>query len=1051
MNRLIAFFVEKKIFVDLLSVFVLVVGLVSMALIQREVFPNVTFDVVTITTIVPGSSAEEVEKLVTNPIEQDLQEVDGIKKLTSKSVEGRSIIVCQLDPDQTDEVKGKQDIQDVVDRASLPEAAQDPLVVSIKSTQTPIIQVSLGGDVSDLELRKISRELEKKIEAVPGVARIVHTNLRDKEVHVEADPAKLQKYRLSLDDLIRSLSGQNQTISAGVIEISEANPGGGERIVRTVGEFKSLEEVKNTVIRANETARSIRVGDVANVLYALERTAVNNRTNGVPSQGLTVLKKAKADAITVVDSVKKLVEEHLPKMGTGLSVAYVNDFSSYIRRRLGVLSGNLMLGLFLVLLILGFTMRFSIAFIVALGIPFSFLATMIVFYNQGYSLNLISLIGLIIVSGMLVDDAIVVTDNAVRLMEEGKDPKTAAIEGTQQIWPAVSASVLTTIVAFLPLMFMSGIFGKFVREIPLGVIFALLFSLGEAFFILPAHIASWVKVKKEQPRDRDKPANTALTKLSKFWEQRLLPIYTRTMKTMVIHRYLTAAGAIVVFISSLALAKFGMQFVLFPADGAENFFIRFEAPSGTSLEQMNKYVVPLEKIVAQLPKEILKDYVTNVGIQQNDPNDAATRRGTEFGQISVYLQPPEIRSASLAQVMDMLREPVKQIPNLTRVTFEQLNQGPPVGKPISLSVRSEEYVDILPAVKILKETLATIAGVTDIQDSYLLGKQELVVKVNGAEAAAAGLSVASIGISVRAAFEGIEATSIRELDEEVQVRVSLPRSAREQESTLRELKIPNPQGQLIPLMSVAKIERGQNLSVYEHEMNRREVKVTAGVDVNTTSALAVNSKLKQLLPELSKGFPKVQVAFGGEDQDTSESMASLGRAFGIAFLAIFLILVFTFGNLLQPLLVVTTIPLGITSVIFAFFVHGRPLSFMGMMGIVALAGVIVNNAIILVDFVNQARSEGTDKLQSILDAAHKRLRPILLTTLTTVVGLMPTAYGIGGTDPFVVPIALALGWGLLFGSVLSTLVFPAGIAILDDIEALQKRLGERVASYRATR
>ncbi len=389
--------------------------------------------------------------------------------------------------------------------------------------------------------------------------------------------------------------------------------------------------------------------------------------------------------------------------------------------------------------------------------------------------------------------------------------------------------------------------------------------------------------------------------------------------------------------------------------------------------------------------------------------------------------------------------------NLPRVTFEQLNQGPPVGKPISLSVRSEEYVDILPAVKILKETLATIAGVTDIQDSYLLGKQELVVKVNGAEAAAAGLSVASIGISVRAAFEGIEATSIRELDEEVQVRVSLPRSAREQESTLRELKIPNPQGQLIPLMSVAKIERGQNLSVYEHEMNRREVKVTAGVDVNTTSALAVNSKLKQLLPELSKGFPKVQVAFGGEDQDTSESMASLGRAFGIAFLAIFLILVFTFGNLLQPLLVVTTIPLGITSVIFAFFVHGRPLSFMGMMGIVALAGVIVNNAIILVDFVNQARSEGTDKLQSILDAAHKRLRPILLTTLTTVVGLMPTAYGIGGTDPFVVPIALALGWGLLFGSVLSTLVFPAGIAILDDIEALQKRLGERVASYRATR
>jgi len=696
-------------------------------------------------------------------------------------------------------------------------------------------------------------------------------------------------------------------------------------------------------------------------------------------------------------------------------------------------------------------MRFRIAFIVSLGIPFSFLATMIVFYNQSYSLNLISLIGLIIVSGMLVDDAIVVTDNAVRLMEEGKDPKTAAIEGTQQIWPAVTASVLTTIVAFLPLMFMSGIFGKFVREIPLGVIFALLFSLGESFFVLPAHIASWVKIKTNKPRDQQATAKTTLTKLGKLWEHRILPIYTRTIRTMVVHRYLTAAGAIAIFVSSLFLAIYGMQFVLFPSDGAENFFVRFEAPSGTSLEQMNEFVLPLEKVIADLPKDILKDYVTNIGIQQNDPNDAATRRGTEFGQISVYLQPPEIRSANLQEVMNMLREPSKNIPHLTHITFEQLNQGPPVGKPISLSVRSEEYADILPAVKILKDTLKGFSGVTDIQDSYLLGKEELVVKVNGAEAAAAGLSVGSIGISVRAAFEGIEATSIRELDEEVQVRVSLPRAAREEEQTLRNLKIPNSQGQLIPLMSVARIDRDQKLSVYEHEMNRREVKVTAGVDLQVTSAVAVNAKLKNLLPELNKQFPKVQVAFGGEDQDTAESMASLGRAFGIAFLAIFLILVFTFGNLLQPLLVVTTIPLGITAVIFAFFVHGRPLSFMGMMGIVALAGVIVNNAIILVDFVNQARNEGVDKIQSILDAAHKRLRPIMLTTLTTVVGLMPTAYGIGGTDPFVVPIALALGWGLLFGSLLSTLVFPAGIAILDDVEDFQKWCVQKLRGTRAAR
>jgi multidrug efflux pump subunit AcrB len=1045
MNKLIAFFVDKGVFVNLLSVAVLVVGLGSLVLTRREVFPNVTFEIITVVTIVPGASAEEVEKLVTNPIEQDLQEVDGIKKLTSKSIEGRSLVIAQLDPDQTTEAKGKQDIQDVVDRVTLPTSAQEPLVQSIKSSQTPIIQVSAGGDIPELELRAMGRELEKRIEQIPGVARVVYTGLRDKEIHVEADPEKLKKYRLSLDDIIRALNGQNRTISAGTLEVNIKDVAGSEKIVRTVGEFTDLKDVENTIVRANEAARSISVSDVAKVYFSLERTQAENRTNGLPSLGLTVLKKETADAINVVAEVKRVVSTAKLQLDPRLQIAYINDFSSLIERRLGVLSGNLLLGLFLVIVILTVTMKFRVALLVGLGIPFSFLATMVVFYNQGYSLNLISLIGLIIVSGMLVDDAIVVTDNAVRLMEEGEEPYTAAKKATQQIWPSVTASVLTTVVAFLPMMFMSGIFGKFVRQIPLGVIFALLFSLLEAFFILPSHIATWVRIPKRSPKDQPRNARRVFRFLDGMWENRILPKYLGAVRFLVDHRYWASFGAVLLFVSAVLVARFGMRFVLFPPDGAEIFFVRFEAPPGTSLMRMIELSKPAEKVVAELPKDILKDFVTNVGLHQDDPNDVETRRGPEYAQIVIYLQPPEIRSATLDQVIERLRGPMSQVPGISRVTFDQMAGGPPVGKPVSLSVRSEEYSDILPAVKALKELMKSIPGVTDINDSYLLGKKELVVRVNGPEAASAGLSVASIGVSIRAAFEGIEATSVRQLDEELVVRVLLPREAREKETTLREFLLPNAQGQLIPLKSVARIEEAQNLSVYEHDKNRREVRVTAEVDLTKSSAVEANRKLKKLLPEVNIKYPKVEIAFGGEDADTVESMMSLARAFVVAGLAIFLILVFTFHNLLQPLLVMLTIPLGITAVIFTFLVHGRPLSFMGMLGIIALAGVIVNNAIILVDFVNQARLEGASDRDSIIDSAHKRLRPIMLTTLTTVVGLLPTAYGIGGTDPFVIPIALGLGWGLLFGSLLSIFIFPAGIAILDDLSEVQKWLARRLS------
>jgi multidrug efflux pump subunit AcrB len=1052
MNALIAYFARQHLFGNLLTVFVLIVGGASVLLIQREVFPNVSFDVISVNTIFPAASPEEVEKLITNPIEQDLQEVDGIKKLRSTSVEGRSYIIAQLDPDQTTEAKGKSDIQDIIDRWERPEGVDNPIVTSIESKQQPIIEVSIAADINELDLRTTAKWLERELESVHGVAKVVHRGLRDREIRVEINPRKLAQYRIAIDDVVSALKRQNVSIPAGTLEIAPRPglPHGAKKIVRTIGEFKNPQDVLDTVIRANDLGSPLRVKDVATAFYKLEKADLINRTNALPSLSLTVLKKEKADAIKVVDDVKAKMAALAPRLEREkIQVSFINDFSMYIRRRVSILTSNLFVGLILVFGMLALVLQVRVAALVSLGIPFSFLGAMIIFNSMGYTINLISMLGLIIVCGMLVDDAVVVTDNAVRLTEKGMDPEEAAIKGTQQIWPAVTASVLTTIVAFLPMLFMSGIFGKFVRQIPLGVISALLMSLFEAFFILPQHYATFVgaavkakvasrKAQKEAPETAPR-IDRVLDGISGYF----IPRYEKWLATSIRWRYGIAAFATVLFFGSLLLATKGMRFVLFPPDGVEVFFVRVQTPSGGGLETTLDIVRPIEKVVASLPRLEMDDFVTTVGVQQQDANDPNTKRGSEYAQIAVYLTPETSRDRTAAEIIEDLRNKLGKPVGVERLTFDRVNPGPPVGKAISIGVRAKEYSEILPAVAALKKKMATLNGVTDITDSYVAGKDELQVIVNKSEAAAAGLSAAQIGNTVRGAFDGIVASTIQELDDEVDIRVAFPDQHRSGEETLSQILIPNTLGNLVPLDRVAGVRQGKGLSAYEHEANQREVRVTADVDLRVTSATEANNAIRVLASELEKEYPGARFYFGGEDEDTAESLRSLFRAFAVAAFGIFMILVLTFKQLLQPVLVLLTIPMGIIAVIWTFFLHGLPLSFMGMLGIVALAGVIVNNAIVFVDFVNQARAEGVGLNESILQAARMRVRPIVLTTVTTVAGLLPTAYGIGGLDKFVVPIAMSLGWGLLLGSLMVALLFPSAIAILDDFNALLARVFRR--------
>jgi len=1045
MNKLIELFAKKGVFADLMTIGIIFIGVITAYNIQKEAFPNVDYDIISVGTNYPGASPDEVEKLVTNPIERALKEVDGIKKLESVSIEGRSSIIVWLDPNQTTEEEAKIDIQDSIDAiTNLPEDADDSIITAASSKNTPVIQLDVASNGLDpFELRKTAKDLKRKLEKLPGVARITEIGVQDIEIRVEADLDKLTQYRISLDELIRALHGQNISIPGGRIDKLTEDSTYKEVIIRTIGEFSNAEDVSKTVIRANDLGDTVRIEDVAKVSNALQDPSIISRTDLKDSISLTVIKKQKADAIEVVSALNKLIDEIQPNLSDKVTLSVSNDRSYFIKRRLKILTNNLYFGLGLILIILTLVLPFRVALLVAVGIPFAFFGTIFFFNMMDISLNLLTLIGLIIVVGMLVDDAIVVTENAVRLMEEGLSPKEAAIKGTQQVWLPVLASVLTTVFAFGALMFMSGIFGKFVRWIPLGVILALMMSLIECYFVLPHHIHRWIRVEKpnDANKNKRKPAISRFLSFTRnFWDDTVAPRYVVLLKLILRRRYLVILGTGVLFVGTVtALFNGYPRFKLFPQDAVEILVVNAEAPLGTRIEDTAEMLKPIELSAMKLNKEELEHVVTKVGIQQLEPNDPNSRRGSEYGQVIIFLTPEPDRDRTAIEIEQFLKDTVSKPPGLKKLIFSRVNPGPPVGKPISVGLRAKKYEDILPAVNKIKSLLAEQPGVTDIKDSYTLGKEEIRVIVNKVEAAAAGLTASSIGTTVRAAYEGVVATTIQELDEEIDVRVSLPDTQKKELQNLSRLVVPNSMGNLIPLSRVATFEKTQGVSFLEHEGNERQVRVTGEIDESKNTSLAVNNLIREKIPELKKEFPEVDYHFGGEDADTQESLDTLKTAFLLAAFAIAMVLVLTFGNLIQPILVMLTIPLGFMAVVWTFVLHNKDLSFMAMFGVIALAGVVVNNAIVYVVFANELRQSGVGKIDSIVEAGRLRLRPIFLTSLTTSLGILPTAYGIGGLDKFVVPIALALGWGMAFGAILTVIVFPACLAASDDLAQLIRK------------
>jgi len=1020
--NLTKFLIRNKFTFNLLAVFIILAGLVALFRIPRDVWPPVNFDIVSIRTPYAGATAEQIEKLITYPLEKELKEVDDIKEMNSISAEGYSLLLLVLEPDAKNKDRIVNEIQRAVDRVEdFPDDLKDkPVVRELKSDHEPIMEIALSGPTDQLVLQDWAKKLEDKLLDIPEVTSVLKRGYYEKQFHVLVDPEKVLAAHVSLVEVARALEKQNINRPGG--SLYDAH---GEWLVRTTGEFKNAEEIKKVVIRSNDQGHHLTVGDVAAVNFAHEKPVIY-----YPAVILQPVKKKETDIFVLKEKIQKTLDE-MKEMGPSeLHFSLINDFSYYVERRLNVLRWNGIIGFILVMipLFLFFSPRMALGTLI--GMPTAFLATIAVMQYFGITINLLSMFGLIMVIGMLVDEDIVIAENIHRLLKEGKSYWEATVYGTQEVTKAVIATVLTTITAFLPLLMMTGIMGKFVRQIPIVVIITLIASLIEALIILPVHIYTFNQNKKSLASDHFH---------DKYFGPHVIDRFGQWIRFLVAHRYKTLLGTFVFTSLVGILWFFKIHFVLFPSGGIEQFFVRAKMPTGTSLEIMADKMKEVEALVATLPKDELDHMLTEVGISQNDPNDPFTKRSSNVAQIAVFLTPESKRDREAREIIESLRVSVNKIKGFEELSFDDVNPGPPVGKPVAVRLKGENWEELEAYAEKVKTVLRDLPGISDVVDDFDPGKNEKRLTVNRDKVAQSGLTLDEVATSVRLSFDGLIATTIKEGDEDIDVLVRYPEAMEHDPKTLEKIFIPNKMDNLVPLMNVMKVEEARGVEVIRHFDRRRTLTVSAELDQKLSSSSKITKTLQKKMKNDIKNNHDVTVHFGGEYEETGESLKSFYQAFGLALLLTFIILAATVTDPIAPFIILATIIFGLVGVGLGFLIQGEPLSFLALLGLVGMSGIVVDVGLLIVDFIHKKRDEGLNPYEAIIEGTKSRLRPIVLTNLTTLLGIIPASIGLGGRDPFIQPMAMALNWGIGFGSLASLFFMPVAMAIAQDFRERRKK------------
>ncbi len=1046
--------VNNPVLANLLMIIIIAFGMYAWINLPRELTPEIALQTATVTTLYPGASPEEVEKLVSAPIEDAIEEnVSKINLLLSNSSEGRSVITIDFEEMSDREFdKELENLRTAVEQVNeLPEEIlEDPQVVELDvSSGFPMLTIVVGGDISESQMRDIAENLKDEVLDIKNIASVQIAGLRDREIWIEVDPNRLKAYQLPIAAVINALGASNLNLPAGTMELGDT-----EFMVRTMGEFANPDIIGDTIIAVQPTGTPLRLRDVATVSDTYEEARTLARINGKPSISLSVQKKTEGNTIALVAQLRKLVAKRQADLPDGAELTPVNDYSVILKERLGILETNAIFGLILVVFMLLLFIGWRNALFAALGIPVAFMATFWFMSIAGYSLSGVSLFGLILVVGIVVDDAIVVIENIYRHIEAGAPPKVAAIRGAQEVgWPVVAASI-TTICAFGPLMFMSGTAGQFMRIVPIMAILVLIASLFEVFVILPAHVAEWGKPRSQRTgrsrldnlRTRSASTFSLMVLITGFFSwfitffDFIQSRYVKVLKLTIRHRYAFVGSVLWIGLFACVGAFFVLDKELFPGEDFPQFYVKAEMPPSYGMQETTAVMAQIEEAAKTLPSSEVAAIVSNIGI--HTPTSGLTEGvtyGSNFGEVIIELTPKQERTRGVDEIMAAMRKETLNISGIEELNYITQQGGPPQGQDVEVKVKGDRFDKLTELTDMLKTELAGIDGVYDIRDDFRTGKSELRIYLKPEKAHQYGLTTFQIAQTVRIAIEGAKATTYREADEAIDVVVKYEEDSLKNIVELNNLLIATPTGAIVPLKDVADITEETGYADIRRFDGERAITVYASVDREKTTPFEVNQALMGAFANVEALYPGYKLDFRGVFDEIRESFTDLWKLFIVGLLLIYVVLGAQFKSFLQPIIIMFAVPFGMIGAMVGLLLSNATLSMVAMFGIVALSGIVVNDSIVLIDFINKYRERGYNKWYAILKGGSIRLRPIILTSLTTIFGLIPMAIGLGGKSPIWMPMAYTIIFGLAFATTMTLFVMPALYAITTDLRGLVLR------------
>ncbi|MFK8022275.1 MAG: efflux RND transporter permease subunit [Pseudomonadales bacterium] len=1017
MRAVVEFFLKRHLLVNVIAGSMVIFGLLSATSLQREFIPSFDVPIVFVTATLPGASARDIETKVTIPIEDALDDVEGIVESSTLISDSVSFTTIEFfnDFDSTEIRAGVVDIRNAIDAITdfPPEMDDEPIVNHLNPARDVVIEIALSGRLAELDTT--ADLLKTRLERLSRVSIVRTLGLQDTEVRIFIDPNKALAHGITLNDVISAIQRRNVSSTGGTLESNSD-----QRQVVMWSRYEKPQNVGDTILKFGAQGGELRVKDIARVESGREDTDLLVRNDGQRGITLLVHKRATADIIDVVEDVRKALKPF--KIPEGVSLTLGNDESFVVSNRLSLMATNGLMGAVLVMCVLLFFVRLQPAIWILLGIPVVFLGALALFGQTSMTLNMMSLTAFVIVLGMIVDDAVVVSERIAFKQSQGLSSHDAALEGTMEMMPAVIAAALTTILAFAPMIAMGGIPGKMIWQLPAVVVIALLISVIESFFILPAHMSTI-------------RAGSTLTK--RAFVVTLEKLYRHALRVLLLNRLIVVAGALLAFLVIMLFIRPQVPFILFPQDDATMVFVKLSAPLGTPLEQTEAYVVDIEKQVKAITAADLELVTSRVGHQNSDSKDKTIGDAGNEALVIAQMKQSNRQHTNAVWIQKLHAE--LRLPVGLKMVIQSDYWGPPTDQPVTVHVLANNDQTRRAAAYEIATYLRSIDGVVEVDVDERPGTPQLDLNLNYEKLALYGLDAATVGQTLAAAFHGIEASEHRDMNDTTKLRVMLEPSSQGDINALLDVPIRAADGSLVKLRNfVNPVENPTSTRIFHRDGYRSSTVRASFTPASGITALPFSKRMNEELMPRFENIPGLQVFSGGEASETETTTGGMKTAAMLAVGGIAIVIWVMLGSLIEATFILMVVPFAIAGVFLTFYLHGAQMSMFSMMGAIGLIGVVVNGAIVMVDNIHRRLKDNvienaTERTEHLIEAVVERLRPILVTTLTTLGGVLPTAYGIGGHDPIVSPMSLAIGWGLVFSTIVTLFVVPVLYSLAKDL------------------